>query len=142
MLASRRVSDPKGAIVQVPRCGGVGSEAEVEPCRLPHGGCSESDEDTLPTPITLTTCPLSIYYGWYGRKFTDVVLAATGYDASARLEDLMPAHIPHVHDFARDVNLTTEEHIRKSVTSWVEFSKSSRTETHIVGLRSLQVCIV
>jgi ribosomal protein S13 len=88
-----------------------------------------------------TRCQVS-YHGCYGRKLTDVVLAAAGYDASARLEDLTPAHIPHVHDFARDVNLTTEEHIRKSVTSWVEFSKSSRTETHIVGLRSLQVCIV
>jgi hypothetical protein len=65
-----------------------------------------------------TRCQVS-YYGWYGRKLTDVVLAVTGYDASARLEDLTPAHIPHVHDFARDVNLTTEEHIRQSVTSWV-----------------------
>jgi hypothetical protein len=74
-----------------------GSETEVGPCRLLCGGCSGSDEDTLPIHPYQQHARCQVrYYGWYGRKLTDVVLAATGYDASARLEDLTPAHIPHV----------------------------------------------
>lgn len=41
--------------------------------------------------------------------FTDRVIAATGPGANARLAEVMPALLRHLHGFAREVNLTVAE---------------------------------
>jgi catechol 1,2-dioxygenase len=45
----------------------------------------------------------------YDPKFTDRVIAATGPKANPRLAQIMPSLIRHLHDFAREVNLTVDE---------------------------------
>lgn len=45
----------------------------------------------------------------YDPSFTDLVVAATGRDANPRLKQIMPALIRHMHDFAREVDLTVAE---------------------------------
>lgn len=47
----------------------------------------------------------------YDPTFTDAVIAATGPKADPRLREVMTALIRHVHDFAREVNLTTDEYM-------------------------------
>ena len=42
----------------------------------------------------------------YDPNFTDAVIAATGPKADARFKEVMSALIRHVHDFAREVNLS------------------------------------
>lgn len=42
-------------------------------------------------------------------SFTDRVIAATGPKAHARLAEIMPSLIRHLHDFAREVDLTVSE---------------------------------
>jgi len=45
----------------------------------------------------------------YDAEFTDHVIAATGPDAHPRLAQIMPSLLRHLHDFAREVNLTVAE---------------------------------
>src|SRR3569833_280679 len=45
----------------------------------------------------------------YDPTFTDKVIAATGPNANPRLAQIMPSLIRHLHDFAREVNLTVSE---------------------------------
>lgn len=45
----------------------------------------------------------------YDPHFTDSVIAATGRGANPRLKEIMPALIRHMHDFAREVDLTVAE---------------------------------
>jgi catechol 1,2-dioxygenase len=45
----------------------------------------------------------------YDPTFTDSVIAATGPKASPRMAQVMPSLIRHLHDFAREVDLTVEE---------------------------------
>lgn len=45
----------------------------------------------------------------YDPKFTDKVIAATGPHAHPRLAQIMPSLVRHLHDFAREVNLTVAE---------------------------------
>ena len=45
----------------------------------------------------------------YDPHFTDQVIAATGPNANKRLAEIMPSLLRHLHDFAREVNLTTAE---------------------------------
>jgi hypothetical protein len=45
----------------------------------------------------------------YDPHFTDSVIAATGPNATLRLKQIMPALLRHLHDFARDVDLTVAE---------------------------------
>lgn len=45
----------------------------------------------------------------YDPRFTDSVIAATGRDANPRLKEIMPSLIRHMHDFAREVDLTVAE---------------------------------
>ena len=40
---------------------------------------------------------------------TDKVIAATGPNAHPRLAQVMPSLVRHLHDFAREVNLTVDE---------------------------------
>ena len=41
--------------------------------------------------------------------FTDSVISATGPKANARLAEIVPSLLRHMHDFAREVNLTMDE---------------------------------
>ena len=45
----------------------------------------------------------------YDSSFTDKVIAATGPKADARLAEIMPNLIRHLHDFARESNITVAE---------------------------------
>ena len=45
----------------------------------------------------------------YDPTFTDKVIAATGPNAQPRLAQIMPSLIRHLHDFAREVDLTVDE---------------------------------
>jgi len=45
----------------------------------------------------------------YDSEFTDLVIAATGPKANPRLAQIMPSLVRHLHDFARDVDLTVAE---------------------------------
>lgn len=45
----------------------------------------------------------------YDTTFTDKVIAATGPNANARLVEVMPSLVRHLHAFAREVNLTVAE---------------------------------
>ncbi|GAW26567.1 putative hydroxyquinol -dioxygenase [Rosellinia necatrix] len=45
----------------------------------------------------------------YDPHFTDNVISATGRNANPRLSQIMPALLRHMHDFAREVDLTTAE---------------------------------
>ncbi len=45
----------------------------------------------------------------YDPGFTDRVIAATGPKANARLAQIMPSLLRHLHDFAREVDLTVAE---------------------------------
>lgn len=47
----------------------------------------------------------------YDPSFTAAVIAATGPHASPRLREVVSALIRHVHDFAREVRLTTDEYM-------------------------------
>lgn len=75
-------------------------------------------------------------------RFTDHVIAATGPNASARLKEVMPSLIRHVHDFAREVNLTTEEYMAgvAMINRAGQMSNERRNEgqllTDVIGLES------
>ncbi|PPJ59286.1 hypothetical protein CBER1_04204 [Cercospora berteroae] len=75
--------------------------------------------------------------------FTNSVIAATGPNASARLKEIMPALIRHVHAFAREVNLTTEEYMAGiAMINWAgQMSNDRRNEgqllTDVIGLETL-----
>ena len=74
--------------------------------------------------------------------FTDNVIAATGPKASPRLREVMTALIRHVHDFAREVQLTTDEYMAGvSLLNWAgQMSTDRRNEgqlvTDVIGLES------
>ena len=78
----------------------------------------------------------------YDPDFTDAVIAATGPKTSDRLKEIMPALIRHVHDFAREVNLTTEEYMAGvALINWAgQMSNDRRNEgqllTDVIGLES------
>lgn len=78
----------------------------------------------------------------YDPNFTNQVIAATGPNTSARLKEVMPALIRHVHDFAREVNLTTEEYLAGvAMVNWAgQMSNDRRNEgqllTDVIGLES------
>jgi len=44
----------------------------------------------------------------YDPELTDRVMAATRPEAEGRLREVMAVLVRHVHDFAREVNLTTD----------------------------------
>lgn len=45
----------------------------------------------------------------YDPDFTERVIAATGKNANPRLKQIMPSLLRHLHDFAREVDLTCAE---------------------------------
>lgn len=74
--------------------------------------------------------------------FTDMVIAATGSNANPRLKEVMTALIRHVHDFAREVQLTTDEYMAGvALLNWAgQMSTDRRNEgqlvTDVIGLES------
>src|SRR3954452_1761927 len=76
-------------------------------------------------------------------KFTDTVVNAMGPKASPRVREVMTALIRHMHDYARDVNLTTAEYLAACdfVVRIGQISDERRTEailaSDIFGLESL-----
>ncbi|KAK5174355.1 uncharacterized protein LTR77_001435 [Saxophila tyrrhenica] len=79
----------------------------------------------------------------YDPNFTSAVINATGPNCSPRLREVMTALIHHVHDFAREVNLTTDEYMAGvSLLNWAgQMSTDRRNEgqlvTDVIGLESL-----
>jgi catechol 1,2-dioxygenase len=79
----------------------------------------------------------------YDPNFTNDVINATGPNCSPRLREVMTALIRHVHDFAREVNLTTDEYMAGvSLLNWAgQMSTDRRNEgqlvTDVIGLESL-----
>jgi catechol 1,2-dioxygenase len=58
-------------------------------------------------------------------KFTDSVIAATGPKANARLAQVMPSLLRHLHDFARENEITVDEWT--AAVEMVCFEASSKT---------------
>ncbi|KAI0802576.1 Intradiol ring-cleavage dioxygenase [Xylaria sp. FL0064] len=79
----------------------------------------------------------------YDPHFTDRVIAATGRAANPRLKQIMPALLRHLHDFAREVNLTVAEWMAgvEMINEAGRMSNDKRNETQllcdILGLESL-----
>ncbi|KAI1132992.1 Intradiol ring-cleavage dioxygenase [Nemania abortiva] len=79
----------------------------------------------------------------YDPHFTDRVIAATGRDANPRLKQIMPALIRHMHDFAREVDLTVAEWMAgvEMINEAGRMSTDKRNETQLIcdilGLESL-----
>ncbi|KAI8634891.1 Intradiol ring-cleavage dioxygenase [Xylariaceae sp. FL1651] len=79
----------------------------------------------------------------YDPHFTDNVIAATGPNANIRLKQIMPALLSHLHDFAREVDLTMAEWIAgvEMVNEAGRMSTNKRNETQllcdVLGLESL-----
>ncbi|UKZ65008.1 uncharacterized protein TrAtP1_006210 [Trichoderma atroviride] len=78
-----------------------------------------------------------------GQEFTDHVVQAMGPETTPRMRTVMTALIQHVHDFAREVNLTTEEWLAGvAMLNWAgQMSNDKRNEGQLVcdviGLESL-----
>src|SRR4051812_20800467 len=76
-------------------------------------------------------------------RFTDTVVNAMGPNTSPRVREVMTALIRHMHDFAREVNLTTAEYLAACdfVIRIGQMSEERRNEAirgrDIVGLESL-----
>jgi catechol 1,2-dioxygenase len=76
-------------------------------------------------------------------KFTDTVVNAMGPNTSPRVREVMTALIRHMHDFAREVNLTTAEYLAACdfVVRIGQMSDERRNEailaSDIFGLESL-----
>ncbi|KAI0104121.1 Intradiol ring-cleavage dioxygenase [Nemania sp. FL0031] len=79
----------------------------------------------------------------YDAHFTDRVIAATGRDANPRLKQIMPVLLRHLHDFAREVDLTVAEWMAgvELINEAGRMSTDKRNETllicDILGLESL-----
>ncbi|KAI0115301.1 aromatic compound dioxygenase [Daldinia grandis] len=79
----------------------------------------------------------------YDPEFTDNVIAATGPKAHPRLKEIMPSLLRHLHDFARDVDLTIAELMTgiELINEAGRMSTDKRNETgllcDILGLESL-----
>ncbi|KAK2064495.1 dioxygenase [Colletotrichum caudatum] len=79
----------------------------------------------------------------YDSAFTDRVIAATGPRANPRLAQIMPSLLRHLHDFAREVDLTVGEWMAgvQLINEAGQMSNDARNETQllcdILGLESL-----
>lgn len=89
---------------------------------------------------TTTTAPPKPQYD---PTFTDKVIAATGPQASPRMRQVMASLIRHVHDFARENDITVAEWMRGvDMLNWAgQLSNDRRNETQllhdVIGLESL-----
>ncbi|KAH8673904.1 catechol 1,2-dioxygenase-like protein [Xylariales sp. PMI_506] len=79
----------------------------------------------------------------YDTNFTDAVIASTGPKANPRLAQIMPSLLRHLHDFAREVDLTIDEWTAglEMINKAGQMSDDKRNETQIIcdilGLESL-----
>ncbi|KAI5864611.1 aromatic compound dioxygenase [Durotheca rogersii] len=79
----------------------------------------------------------------YDAEFTDNVIAATGPNAHPRLKQIMPSLLRHLHDFAREVDLTVAEWMVgvDLINESGRMSDDKRNETamlsDVLGLESL-----
>ncbi|RYP62279.1 hypothetical protein DL771_009809 [Monosporascus sp. 5C6A] len=79
----------------------------------------------------------------YDPRFTERVIAATGPGAHPRLAQIMPSLVRHIHDFAREVDLTVDEWTAgvELINEAGRMSDSRRNETgllcDVLGLESL-----
>lgn len=79
----------------------------------------------------------------YDPNFTDAVIAATGPKASPRMRQVMASMIRHVHDFARENDITVAEWMEGvQMLNWAgQMSNDKRNETQllcdVIGLESL-----
>ncbi|KAI1085695.1 aromatic compound dioxygenase [Whalleya microplaca] len=79
----------------------------------------------------------------YDPVFTDRVIAATGPNAHPRLKQIMPSLLHHLHDFAREVDLTVAEWMAgvELINEAGRMSTDKRNETgllcDVLGLESL-----
>ncbi|KAI0528109.1 Intradiol ring-cleavage dioxygenase [Xylaria bambusicola] len=79
----------------------------------------------------------------YDLHFTDRVIAATGPAANPRMKQIMPSLLRHIHDFAREVDLTVEEWMAgvEMMNEAGRMSTAQRNETQLIcdilGLESL-----
>ncbi|KAI1777694.1 Intradiol ring-cleavage dioxygenase [Hypoxylon cercidicola] len=79
----------------------------------------------------------------YDPEFTDNVIAATGPNAQPRLKQIMPSLLRHLHDFAREVDLTVAEWTAgvELINEAGRMSNDQRNETgllcDVLGLESL-----
>lgn len=77
-----------------------------------------------------------------GQDFTKAVIDATGPNASPRMRTVMSAFIQHIHDFAREVDLTMDEWIAGvNMINWAgQMSTDRRNEGQlmcdVIGLES------
>lgn len=89
------------------------------------------------TTTTTTTKPQ------YDPTFTDKVIAATGPKTSPRMRQVMASLIRHVHDFARENDITVSEWMQGvEMFNWAgQMSNDRRNETQllhdVIGLESL-----
>lgn len=58
----------------------------------------------------------------FNPKFTDAVIAATGPKANPRLAQVMPSLLRHLHDFARENEITVDEWL--AATEMVSFGSA------------------
>lgn len=60
----------------------------------------------------------------FNPKFTDAVIAATGPKANKRLAQVMPSLLRHLHDFARENEITVDEWTAAVEMVWLIHSGS------------------
>lgn len=72
--------------------------------------------------------------GALGQDFTSHVIQAMGPNTTPRMQTVLAALIQHVHDFAREVNLTTEEWLAGvDMINWAgQMSNDRRNEGQLV----------
>lgn len=70
----------------------------------------------------------------YNPFFTQSVIDAIGPGASPRIREVMPALIRHIHDFAREVELTVDEWAAGvSLVNWAgQMSTDRRNEGQLI----------
>ena len=77
-----------------------------------------------------------------GKAFTSQVIDSMGPKTSPRLREVMSSFISHIHDFARDVQLTTDEWMMGvQMINWAgQMSDNKRNEGQllcdVIGLES------
>lgn len=83
------------------------------------------------------------YRGLLGQTFTEMVIKSMGPNTSPRMREVMALFIQHMHDFAREANLTVQEWMSAvDMVNWAgQMSNDRRNEGQlmcdIIGLESL-----
>ncbi|KEY70245.1 hypothetical protein S7711_04354 [Stachybotrys chartarum IBT 7711] len=92
---------------------------------------------------TTTNPQLDLTTNAHDRAFTEAVVAATGNNATPRMQQVMPALIRHLHSFAREVDLTMDELFAgvELINQCGQMSNDQRNETQllcdVLGLEAL-----